>query len=57
MGGLWAMALAGYAAYRFRLRNAMHQEIRAIMAQYMPLENQEGSTNTAPPGLNGNGTV
>ena len=33
---------AGYVAYRLRLRSAMHQEIRAIMAQYMPLESQEG---------------
>ncbi|EIE18502.1 hypothetical protein COCSUDRAFT_49231 [Coccomyxa subellipsoidea C-169] len=54
-GGLhsWAVVLivfaclgvvggAGFVAYRLRLRSAMHQEIRAIMAQYMPLESQEG---------------
>ena len=37
---LGVVAGAGYAAYRLRLRSAMHQEIRAIMAQYMPLESQ-----------------
>ena len=36
-GCIGAVALAGYAAYRLRIRNAMHQEIRSIMAQYMPL--------------------
>lgn len=39
---LGVVAGAGYVAYRLRLRSAMHQEIRAIMAQYMPLESQEG---------------
>lgn len=30
---LGVVALVGYGAYRYRLRSAMHQEIRAIMAQ------------------------
>uniref|UniRef100_A0A0A9BNQ8 Uncharacterized protein n=1 Tax=Arundo donax TaxID=35708 RepID=A0A0A9BNQ8_ARUDO len=47
-GFLWViffgLALAGvgaYAVYKYRLRSFMDSEIRAIMAQYMPLENQE----------------
>ncbi|XP_020580036.1 vacuolar-sorting receptor 1-like [Phalaenopsis equestris] len=42
------LALAGvgaYAVYKYRIRGYMDSEIRAIMAQYMPLENQ-------PEGLN-----
>ncbi|KAK9804195.1 hypothetical protein WJX72_000406 [[Myrmecia] bisecta] len=51
-GCLSAVAVAGYAAYRLRIRSAMHQEIRAIMAQYMPLENQEGMENGEADGKN-----
>ncbi|XP_066395522.1 vacuolar-sorting receptor 1-like [Miscanthus floridulus] len=47
-GFLWViffgLALAGagaYAVYKYRLRSYMDSEIRAIMAQYMPLESQE----------------
>lgn len=43
-GCIGAVALAGYAAYRLRIRNAMHQEIRSIMAQYMPLGEHSRST-------------
>mmetsp|Transcript_19009 Transcript_19009/g.26326 ORF Transcript_19009/g.26326 Transcript_19009/m.26326 type:complete len:693 (-) Transcript_19009:189-2267(-) len=32
------MAAAGYALYKYRLRSYMDAEIRAIMAQYMPLD-------------------
>jgi hypothetical protein len=56
VGCLGLVAAAGYAAYRLRLRNAMHQEIRSIMAQYMPLgeeadaEEKQGLRNgTATP--------
>ncbi|KAL8509283.1 hypothetical protein ACS0TY_016471 [Phlomoides rotata] len=38
-----AIALAGgvaYALYKYRIRGYMDSEIRAIMAQYMPLDNQ-----------------
>jgi hypothetical protein len=42
------VAAAGYGLYQFRLRSAMHQEVRAIMAQYMPLQEAEG-----PPTSNG----
>lgn len=45
---------AGYVVYRLRIRSAMHQEIRAIMAQYMPLESQDLPDNhTTPPVSNG----
>ncbi|KAK9843909.1 hypothetical protein WJX84_009562 [Apatococcus fuscideae] len=41
-GSFLLVGLIGYAVYRYRLRGEMHQEIRDIMAQYMPLENQSG---------------
>ncbi|PRW50883.1 vacuolar-sorting receptor 3-like [Chlorella sorokiniana] len=31
----------GYVAYQYRLRSIMQQEVRAIMAQYMPLEDSD----------------
>uniref|UniRef100_A0A0C9RL72 TSA: Wollemia nobilis Ref_Wollemi_Transcript_12720_2298 transcribed RNA sequence n=1 Tax=Wollemia nobilis TaxID=56998 RepID=A0A0C9RL72_9CONI len=34
-----AVAIAGYAFYKYRLRSYMDSEIKAIMAQYMPLDN------------------
>lgn len=40
---------AAYAVYQFRIRTAMHQEIRDIMRQYMPLQEADG----APPGAGG----
>lgn len=46
---LGVVAGAGYVAYRLRLRSAMHQEIRTIMAQYMPLESQEGMNGGGEP--------
>uniref|UniRef100_A0ACD5X3J7 Uncharacterized protein n=1 Tax=Avena sativa TaxID=4498 RepID=A0ACD5X3J7_AVESA len=38
--GLAAAGFAGYAVYKYRIRRYMDSEIRAIMAQYMPLDNQ-----------------
>ncbi|KDP21863.1 hypothetical protein JCGZ_00650 [Jatropha curcas] len=38
--GLAAAGIAGYAIYKYRIRRYMDSEIRAIMAQYMPLDNQ-----------------
>ncbi|KAM0854372.1 hypothetical protein ACQ4PT_050469 [Festuca glaucescens] len=38
--GLAAAGIAGYAVYKYRIRSYMDSEIRAIMAQYMPLDNQ-----------------
>ncbi|KAK1351680.1 Vacuolar-sorting receptor 3-like protein [Heracleum sosnowskyi] len=35
-----ALAAAGYALYQYRIRRYMASEIRAIMAQYMPLDDQ-----------------
>ncbi|KAL6502463.1 Vacuolar-sorting receptor 3 [Orobanche hederae] len=41
-----AMAAGGaYLVYRYRLRSYMDSEIRAIMAQYMPLDNQNDIPN------------
>lgn len=40
------LAAVGFGVYKYRIRSQMHSEIRAIMSQYMPLENegtQEGS--------------
>ena len=46
-GIAWMIILAlgvfgtvGYAFYKYRIRRYMDSEIRAIMAQYMPLDNQ-----------------
>lgn len=38
--GLAAAGVVGYAVYKYRIRSYMDSEIRAIMAQYMPLDNQ-----------------
>uniref|UniRef100_J3NAT9 EGF-like calcium-binding domain-containing protein n=1 Tax=Oryza brachyantha TaxID=4533 RepID=J3NAT9_ORYBR len=38
--GLVVAGIAGYALYKYRIRRYMDSEIRAIMAQYMPLDNQ-----------------
>lgn len=38
--GLAAAGVGGYAVYKYRIRRYMDSEIRAIMAQYMPLDNQ-----------------
>ncbi|KAL6496154.1 Vacuolar-sorting receptor 2 [Orobanche gracilis] len=38
--GLTVAGVAGYAVYKYRIRRYMDSEIRAIMAQYMPLDNQ-----------------
>ncbi|KAI3474297.1 hypothetical protein Pfo_029085 [Paulownia fortunei] len=38
--GLAVAGFAGYALYKYRIRRYMDSEIRAIMAQYMPLDNQ-----------------
>lgn len=43
--GLAAAGLGGYAVYKYRIRRYMDSEIRAIMAQYMPLDNQEDVAN------------
>ncbi|KAK3135986.1 hypothetical protein QOZ80_5BG0426230 [Eleusine coracana subsp. coracana] len=38
--GLVAAGIGGYAVYKYRIQRYMDSEIRAIMAQYMPLDNQ-----------------
>ncbi|XP_042045797.1 vacuolar-sorting receptor 1-like [Salvia splendens] len=38
--GLTMAGFTGYALYKYRIRRYMDSEIRAIMAQYMPLDNQ-----------------
>lgn len=37
---LGAVGVGGFAVYKYRIRRYMDSEIRAIMAQYMPLDNQ-----------------
>ncbi|CAL5351619.1 hypothetical protein CsSME_00039029 [Camellia sinensis var. sinensis] len=46
--GLAAAGVGGYAVYKYRIRTYMDSEIRAIMAQYMPLDNQGEVTNHIP---------
>ncbi|KAM7263589.1 hypothetical protein ACFE04_001272 [Oxalis oulophora] len=45
MLGLAAVGVAGYSVYKYRIRRYMDSEIRAIMAQYMPLDNQAEVAN------------
>ncbi|GAB4818268.1 hypothetical protein N2152v2_005314 [Parachlorella kessleri] len=40
-GTLAIMTATGIGVYKWRLRNEMQTEIRSIMREYMPLENQE----------------
>uniref|UniRef100_A0A0A0L9P6 EGF-like calcium-binding domain-containing protein n=1 Tax=Cucumis sativus TaxID=3659 RepID=A0A0A0L9P6_CUCSA len=37
--------ITGFAVYKYRIRRYMDSEIRAIMAQYMPLDNQGETSN------------
>ncbi|KAJ4972284.1 hypothetical protein NE237_005383 [Protea cynaroides] len=43
--GLAVSGVTGYAVYKYRIRSYMDSEIRAIMAQYMPLDNQGEAPN------------
>ncbi|XP_019426567.1 PREDICTED: vacuolar-sorting receptor 1-like isoform X2 [Lupinus angustifolius] len=43
--GLVVAAGGAYLVYKYRIRSYMDSEIRAIMAQYMPLDSQEGVVN------------
>lgn len=43
--GLALAASGAYLVYKYRLRTYMDSEIRAIMAQYMPLDNQSEVPN------------
>ena len=45
------LGAVGYGVYQFRIRSAMHQEIRAIMRQYMPLQETDGTAAAASNGL------
>ncbi|KAK9167910.1 hypothetical protein Syun_000050 [Stephania yunnanensis] len=45
-----AAGVGGYAVYKYRIRRYMDSEIRAIMAQYMPLDNQGDIPNHIPRG-------
>jgi len=38
LAGMAVLAVGGYVIYKYRLRSYMDSEIRAIMAQYMPLD-------------------
>ncbi|KAK2405780.1 vacuolar-sorting receptor [Trifolium repens] len=51
-GFIWMLILilgiggaGGYASYKYRIQRYMDYEIRAIMAQYMPLDNQPENSN------------
>lgn len=50
--GLAAAGVGGYAVYKYRIRRYMDSEIRAIMAQYMPLDNQAEVPNNSGPYAN-----
>ncbi|KAJ6826871.1 vacuolar-sorting receptor 1-like [Iris pallida] len=43
--GLGIAGVGGYAVYKYRIRSYMDSEIRAIMAQYMPLDNRAEGPN------------
>ncbi|KAJ0801109.1 putative EGF-like calcium-binding domain, PA domain, complement Clr-like EGF [Helianthus annuus] len=43
--GLAVAAAGAYLVYKYRIRTYMDSEIRAIMAQYMPLDNQSEVVN------------
>ncbi|KAJ6381556.1 hypothetical protein OIU77_030272 [Salix suchowensis] len=47
--GLATAGVAGYAIYKYRIRRYMDSEIRAIMAQYMPLDSQADIPVHHPP--------
>ncbi|EFJ06539.1 hypothetical protein SELMODRAFT_269926 [Selaginella moellendorffii] len=40
LAGLAVVGAVGYVIYKYRIRSYMDSEIRAIMAQYMPLDSQ-----------------
>eukprot|EP00249_Psilotum_nudum_P020534 c27746_g1_i1 orf=437-2317(+) len=40
LAGLAGISMGGYFVYKYRIRSYMDSEIRAIMAQYMPLDSQ-----------------
>lgn len=52
MGSLLLVALVAYIVYKYRLRSYMDSEIRAIMAQYMPLDSQNEQQVSRSPMLN-----
>ncbi|XP_020237450.1 vacuolar-sorting receptor 1 [Cajanus cajan] len=45
--GLVLAGAGAYLVYKYRIRSYMDSEIRAIMAQYMPLDSQAGVVNHA----------
>lgn len=45
LAGLSVLAVGGYIVYKYRLRSYMDSEIRAIMAQYMPLDSQNDANH------------
>ncbi|XP_008788526.1 vacuolar-sorting receptor 1-like [Phoenix dactylifera] len=48
--GLAVAGVGAYMVYKYRIRSYMDSEIRAIMAQYMPLDNQGEAPNHIPHG-------
>jgi hypothetical protein len=45
LAGISVLGLGSYVVYKYRLRTYMDSEIRAIMAQYMPLDSQSEIQN------------
>jgi hypothetical protein len=45
---LLGVTALGYAAYRIRIKGEIDREVRALMAEYMPL-NDEAVNDTSPP--------
>ncbi|CAI6010742.1 unnamed protein product [Closterium sp. NIES-65] len=52
LGSLVVVAIVAYVVYKYRLRSYMDSEIRAIMAQYMPLDSQNDQQVARQPMLN-----
>ena len=44
------LAAGAYVVYRWQIRQAMNKEIRSIMSQYMPLEDQHEVESHQPAG-------
>ncbi|KAI3427174.1 hypothetical protein D9Q98_007111 [Chlorella vulgaris] len=50
LGVVAALGAAGYAAYQLRIRSIMQQEVRAILAQYMRLDDTDADGELAAGG-------
>ena len=46
---LLGATVLGYAAYRIRIKAEIDREVRALMAEYMPLNDGDASQDPNPP--------